>query len=418
MKICFIADARSPIAQNWISHFIARGDDVHVISSYRCPADTLPGATVHQFPIAFSQLSRVSHNGTFASQKRSSLVSRGLASFRTGALSRLSLEVFSWIGPLEVARHVAAAHDLIRQIGPDMVHAMRIPFEGILAAKATPPELPLLISVWGNDLTLVASRNPLLARQTRECLKRADALHSDCQRDLDLAMHSWSFQASKPAAVLPGAGGIQGSLFYPNSVDVSLRRRLSISDDAPVIINPRGFRPYVRNDIFFQAIPFVLREFPEAVFICTGMQGSPVAERWVRRLGIEQSVRLLPSVQRREMADLFRLACVTVSPSVHDGTPNTLLEAMACGCFPVAGGIESVREWIIDGVNGLFCDPTDAGSLGRALIRAVGDAHLREAAGQHNACLIAERADYDKVMKQAEGLYLEVARNGDRALTV
>jgi glycosyltransferase involved in cell wall biosynthesis len=410
MKLCFLVDARSPIAQNWIEHFIRRGYEVHVISSYRCRTDTLPGATVHQFPIAFSQLSRISHNGTFASQKRRSLVSRGLASLRTGTLSRFSQEAFSWLGPLEVTRHVEAAHDLIRQIAPDMVHAMRIPFEGILAAKATPPEIPLLVSVWGNDFTLFASRNPLLARQTRACLERADALHCDCQRDLDLAMHSWSFQANKPAAVLPGAGGIQSSLFYPGKADVALRRRLNISDDASVIINPRGFRPYVRNDIFFQAVPIVLSAFPQVVFICTGMQGSPVAERWVRRLGIEKSVRLLPSVQRHEMAELFRLAWVTVSPSIHDGTPNTLLEAMACGCFPVAGDIESVREWITNGVNGLLCDPTDAGSLARALIRAVGDGQLREAARQHNACLIAERADYDKVMKQAEALYSTLCR--------
>jgi glycosyltransferase involved in cell wall biosynthesis len=118
------------------------------------------------------------------------------------------------------------------------------------------------------------------------------------------------------------------------------------------------------------------------------------------------------------MADLFRLACVTVSPSLHDGTPNTLLEAMACGCFPVAGDIESVREWITDGVNGLLCDPTDADALGRALIRALGDRQLRESARPHNARLIAERADYDKIMKQAEELYLEVAAIGDRTVAV
>lgn len=44
------------------------------------------------------------------------------------------------------------------------------------------------------------------------------------------------------------------------------------------------------------------------------------------------------------MAYLFRLADVTVSLSEDDGTPNTLLEAVACGCFPIAGDIESVRE--------------------------------------------------------------------------
>lgn len=52
------------------------------------------------------------------------------------------------------------------------------------------------------------------------------------------------------------------------------------------------------------------------------------------------------------MAELFRLSSVAVSPSLHDGTPNTLLEAMDCGCIIVTGDIESVREWINDGENG------------------------------------------------------------------
>ena len=49
------------------------------------------------------------------------------------------------------------------------------------------------------------------------------------------------------------------------------------------------------------------------------------------------------------MAAVFQGARVAVSPSTHDGTPNTLLEAMSCGSFPVAGDIESLREWIEPG---------------------------------------------------------------------
>src|SRR5262249_52969281 len=102
------------------------------------------------------------------------------------------------------------------------------------------------------------------------------------------------------------------------------------------------------------------------------------------------------------------LAQVTVSPSLHDGTPNTLLEAMACGCLPVAGDIESVREWIDDGANGLLCDATDVESLATAMIRALDDEELRQAARRHNAQLIAERVEYDQVMQQAEAFYHQV----------
>jgi glycosyltransferase involved in cell wall biosynthesis len=288
---------------------------------------------------------------------------------------------------------------------------MRIPFEGILAAKAAHAACPLLISVWGNDFTLCATHNPLIARQTREAMQRADALHCDCFRDLRLATQTWGFQSEKPAAVLPGAGGIQTSLFHANGFDADLRKQLRISQSSPVIINPRGFRNYVRNDVFFEAIPEVLRTHTDAIFICTGMEGHPTAEKWISRLAIKDHVRLLPLFPRDRMADLFRLADITVSPSLHDGTPNSLLEAIACGCFPVAGDIESVREWITDEVNGLLCDPTSPQSLAQAILRAIDDVELRRRAREINGGLLAQRADYQKVMAQAEQFYQKIIQS-------
>jgi glycosyltransferase involved in cell wall biosynthesis len=94
-------------------------------------------------------------------------------------------------------------------------------------------------------------------------------------------------------------------------------------------------RPYVRNDSFFKAIPLVLAKRPDAKFLCSSMQGEAQAHAWVRELGIESAVELMPPVPFEEMGNVFRRAQIVVSPSVHDGTPNSLIEAMACGCFPL-----------------------------------------------------------------------------------
>jgi glycosyltransferase involved in cell wall biosynthesis len=418
MRIVFVADARSAISQSWIAHFVNRGDDVHVISTYPCDREIIPGARVYELPVAFSGLSRISHNGTMASKRQPSLFSRGLAGLRIGALSNLSTAARFWLGPIELNRYVARARALIMSIAPDLVHALRIPFEGILAAKSTPAELPLVISVWGNDFTLFGDSNPLISRQTRQALRRADALLCDCRRDLTLATRDWGFSPQKPAALLPGAGGIQIALFNSHGDAPSLRESLGIPLSAPVIINPRGFRRYVRNDVFFQALPLVLEKFSGTVFLCVGMKANPVAEKWVSNLAIRESVRLLPAVPHKEMAGLFRAADISVSPSLHDGTPNSLLEAMACGSFPVAGDIESVREWIVDGENGLLCDPADRRSLAGALARAIGDRSLRERARDYNVRLVAERADYDKVMREAEAFYRRVVRKSEEAAKV
>jgi len=413
-----VIDARSPIARNWISHFIQPQHQVHVISSYPCSVDLLPGAQVYQAPGVFSGYSAGSRAADNEPSSASPARSMGLARLRSSATAKLSLATQHLLMPFDLSRQVRRVSELIDQVSPDLVHAMRIPFEGILAAKATPPRVPLLISVWGNDFTLWASRNPMIARQTRQALNRADGLHCDCVRDLELSRRSWGFDSEKPACVLPGAGGVQGSVFHPGATDPSLRREINIPDGALVIINPRGFRGYVRNDVFFQAIGLVLKQDPKAVFVCPGMSGNPIAERWVSRLDIKGKVRLLPSVPREQMAELFRLASVAVSPSLHDGTPNTLLEALACGCFPVAGDIESVREWIIDGDNGLLCDPTSSQSLAHAMIRAVQDTQLRERAREYNLRLVAERADYGNVMLKAEEFYRTVIQCSRPAIKV
>ncbi len=415
MRIVFIADARSPIALGWISHFVDSGHDVHIISTYPCSPEVLPRADIHQFPTAFSSFARATNNNLSKPDLKPSTNSKRLVNLRIPARSSLSMTVLPWLGSVDLYRYVSRARALINSLAPDVVHAMRIPFEGLLAAKATPARFPLMISVWGNDFTLFASRYRVIARQTRQAMQRADALHSDCRRDINLAIRDWGFEAKKPTIVLPSSGGIRLSIFHAENADSAIRDDLGIARDAPVIINPRGFRSYVRNDIFFQAIPQVLGSFPKAVFICSAMQGNPVAEKWVRRMRIRENVRLLPPVPHEQMADLFRLAHVAVSPSLHDGTPNTLLEAMACGCFPVAGDIESVREWITDGVNGLLCDPNDVESLAGAVECSLSDGALRARAKEHNAVLIRERAEYSQVMSRAEIFYFDIAKGFARS---
>lgn len=406
MRLAFIADARSPIARNWINYFVTSEHGVHVISSYPCAADEWPGVQLHVVPIGLSrwvQLKPAVFNGSAATGGGRRVVRAGLL-----WLAQISKELQGHaIAPVDAARHGTQVRRLLKTIQPDLVHAMRIPYEGIMAAHAVTPQMRLLISVWGNDFTLHAAHYPLTRRGTRQTLARTDALHTDCQRDLRLAAE-WGFDPHTPAIVLPGAGGIQSNLFHPGEASLHWQQQLDIPPGAPVVINPRGLRKYVLNDVFFHAIPAVLRERPDTIFLCSAMQGSAEAETWINRLGIASNVRLLPSVPRADMADVFRLAQISVSPSAHDGTPNTLLEAIATGCFPVAGDIESVREWIHDGSNGLLYPVHDTAALARAIVQALDDPDLRLAARRINAQLIAEHAEYGRVMACAEDFYHQI----------
>jgi glycosyltransferase involved in cell wall biosynthesis len=138
------------------------------------------------------------------------------------------------------------------------------------------------------------------------------------------------------------------------------------------------------------------------------MAGEPRASEWLQTPEANAAVELLPNLPRERMADLFRRSQVMVSPTEHDGTPNTLLEAMACGCFPIAGDLESLREWILPGENGFLINPGDAGALAGAVLDALDQPELRSRAAATNARLVQERAEHGMVMSSAEEFYREI----------
>ncbi len=389
MRLLYVADGRSPIALNWISHFIKQGYEVHLVSMFPCqPLLNLGSLTYIRVP--FSQLGETGSGGTSITSWRSRFISR-MATVQVRTALR------HWLIPPALPRAASELNKLIRKVNPDLVHAMRIPYEGMLAGLAlTDVSTPLILSIWGNDFTLHASSTPLMRQGTRNALWRADGLHTDCRRDLGLA-GQWGYAADKPAVVLPGGGGIRPEIFYPPANEGTQRSQ-------PILIQPRGLRAYVRNDTVFEAFASILREIPDVRLLCPAMSGSRVGEALLNRYG-NQAIQILPRLTQAELAGLYRKSQVALSITEHDGTPNTLLEAMACGCFPIVSDLESLREWIMDGANGLLVPPGDPHALAQAVIQVLRDPHLRRRAQDQNYRRIAEQADYTKVMQSAEKFY-------------
>ena len=380
MKVLFVVDGRSPIALNWIRHFVERGDEIFIASTFPCSVD-LPIKKLTIIPVAFSRLKK-------QTQRPGSASARSLG---------LRTVIRQWIGPLTIRRAAQRLRAFIGEVKPDLIHAMRIPYEGIIAADAY-TGIPTTISIWGNDFTLHAPSSPLMNHYTRWTMQVTDAVHADCRRDIRVAKQ-WGFDSSKPTLVAPGNGGIRTDIFYPSEKLV----------EDPIILNPRGFRPYVRNDTFFKAIPRILAKHPNAKFICASMAGEPQAIQWIRELGIGESVELLDLMPHEKIAEVYRRAQILVSPSIHDGTPNTLLEGMACGCFPVAGDLESIREWITPNENGLLFDSNDSQSIAAAITNAIENKNLRSSAAGLNREIISARAGYTGNMKKADEFYRTVS---------
>ena len=386
MHILFVADGRSPITRQWLKTLQPLGWQLSLISTFPCgPID---GATVVAvLPVAFARHAGSQAGGTAPAGEHKGLASR---------IRPLAQKLRHALGPWTLLLYTRRYRQLVTDLHPDLVHALRIPFEGMLASD-TPAGIPFIVSTWCNDLTLHAPASARMSALTRKTLRRADALISDTRRDARL-VQAWGFNPTKPVLVGPGNGGLDLAEMRKSVTGI-------VRADPPQIIDPRGLRSYIRTDIFFQAIPLVLAKYPNVRFVCTSMQGQKEALDCVEKLGIARNVTLLPLLSQEQLWQEFARSTLSVSLSTHDGTPNTLLEAMALGCLPVCGDIESICEWITPGKNGLLVDPTDAQALADAILQGLENVQLQKAAAVTNQKLIAEKAGLETTHTQIVDFY-------------
>jgi glycosyltransferase involved in cell wall biosynthesis len=150
----------------------------------------------------------------------------------------------------------------------------------------------------------------------------------------------------------------------------------------------------------------VLQEEPNTHFLIVG--DGPERdhlEKEAKKLNVTSSVQFLGRVPHEEMVHLLAQADIYVSTSLYDGTSVSLLEAMACGTFPIVTDILSNREWISDGVNGFLIPIGDEIVLGRKIVEATKNGKLRSEVRLRNHKLIEERAVWGTNIKKTEEIY-------------
>jgi len=108
---------------------------------------------------------------------------------------------------------------------------------------------------------------------------------------------------------------------------------------------------------------------------------------------------------QNELFALMGRSRVVIAPSLSDGTPNVMLEAMAAGALPIMSSIESIKEWITYGENGLLAHALYPDKIAVALRRALTDDALFEQAGCLNWEIVQQRADRQKVRTQVLAYY-------------
>jgi glycosyltransferase involved in cell wall biosynthesis len=156
-----------------------------------------------------------------------------------------------------------------------------------------------------------------------------------------------------------------------------------------------------------EAIPAILEQFPDTIFAVAG--DGPLRadlEARAKRLGIAKSVRLLGT--RFDVPELLQMAHIFVLPSLWEGLPIALLEAMGAGLPVVATRVEGVEEVIVDGENGLLLPPADPEALKIALLRLLAQSDLRENLGAAGLTLVQRTFSLDRMGKRYEDLFLQL----------
>jgi glycosyltransferase involved in cell wall biosynthesis len=135
-------------------------------------------------------------------------------------------------------------------------------------------------------------------------------------------------------------------------------------------------------DQFLVAAGAVATKAPEARFLVVGDGGAkPALQRQARTLGLDRRVDWLG--WRPDIPLLLAAMDVFVMPSLHEGTPTILLEAMAMGKPVVASRVGAVAEVVRDGDNGLVVEPNDPHRLAEAMSLLIGRPELRAQLGAH-----------------------------------
>jgi glycosyltransferase involved in cell wall biosynthesis len=135
----------------------------------------------------------------------------------------------------------------------------------------------------------------------------------------------------------------------------------------------------------------------------------------IHDLGLDRCVELHGDVPSLEVRDALRVADVLLHPSLSEGLPTVILEAMASGIPVVVTDCGGVREAVRDGVDGFVVPPRDADAVVDALAALWADPDLRRRMGTAGRERVLGSFTLASQLEQYAGLYRRVLSAPDAA---
>jgi glycosyltransferase involved in cell wall biosynthesis len=210
-----------------------------------------------------------------------------------------------------------------------------------------------------------------------------------------------------PHKVVTIPNGIDPDAFArPPNIE-SLRRELGVQKGQKLVMQVGGLRAQKAPLAFVEGARHVVRERPNARFVLIG--DGPLREAVRTRVlecGLEQYVQL-PG-WRQDARTLMWAADVVTLTSLWEGSPHTLLEAMACARPVVATSVNGCPEIVLDGVTGFLVPPGDPLAWAGRVIALLDDPAKAGAMGERGRKRVEEQFSLRRMIAQIEGLYAQV----------
>lgn len=359
LRICLIANPNSIHTQRWVQYFAGRGHDVHLIGEKPIAAAPPPGCHFHDLTLHTNQR---------------------------------KVRYLVW---------AQAVRRLVRVIQPDVLHAHQVASAGWLGAAAG--YHPFLATSWGSDLLLGTRRSRAQRVLARWVLRQADRITCVSQ---NLAEATVALGAP-PLRVEVVPWGVDLDLFHPAETDHT-------PGETPLVLSIRAMRALYNPQVIARAIPAVLARVPQARFVIRTYNSDQgllaQVQQQIADSGAGYAVSYVGDLPGdAAIADLYRRAAVAISVPSSDGTPQSVLEAMACGVVPVLSDLPSLREWVADGREALLVPAGDSEALGQAIVRLLDDRALVHSLRSAGLARSRERADSRRWMQRNEDIYRELA---------
>jgi glycosyltransferase involved in cell wall biosynthesis len=221
------------------------------------------------------------------------------------------------------------------------------------------------------------------------------------------SLRNWERLPSRKLVTVPN--GIEGARYDQPVDEAAERAALGIPATAPVL----GFasRLVEQKGLIYllRALPAVLQVHPDLTLLVAG-EGDheddqlDELERTARELGVEGAVRFLGV--RLDIPALLKVFDLHVLPSLWEGLPMIILEAMAAGCPTVATAVGGVPAALEDGVDGALVPPRDPAALSAAILGLLADPERRRRYADRARAKFLRRFTAEAMTRSYEALYL------------